>query len=73
MSRTIKAIERHMVPRSTRLRLEATARQAAQPMQNGERKLVAEWQRGPETFFGRVQRKLRSVFAPARTPATVTY
>ena len=53
MSRTIKAIERHMIPRSGRLRPKATARQAVQPMQNGERKLVTEWQqRGPETFSG---------------------
>ena len=48
MSRTIEAIERHMIPRSSRLRPEATAGQAVQPMQNGKRKLVAEWQRGVE-------------------------
>jgi hypothetical protein len=69
MSRTIKAIERHMIPRSSRLRPEATARQAAQPMQNGERKLVAEWQRGAE-ILGHAQRKLRLVFAPAQSSAT---
>jgi hypothetical protein len=66
MSRTTKAIERHMIPRSRRLRPKATARQAAQPMQYCERKLVAEWQRGAETVFGRAQRKLRLAFAPAQ-------
>jgi len=72
MSRTIKAIERHMIlpvrlgPRSSRLRPETAARQAAQPVQNGERKLVAEWQRGAE-ILGRAQRKLRLAFAPAHS------
>jgi hypothetical protein len=64
MSRTIKAIERHMIPRSSRLRAEATVRQTLQPMQNGERKLVAERQRGAE-ILGLAQRKLRIAFAPA--------
>jgi hypothetical protein len=50
MSRTIKAIERHMIPRSNSVRPEAAARQVAQPIQNGERKLVAEWQRGTEIW-----------------------
>ena len=77
MSRTIKAIERHMImpvrlgPRSSRLRPEATARQAAQPMQNGTRKLVAEWQRGAE-ILGLAQRKLRLTFAAAHSPAVAT-
>jgi hypothetical protein len=71
MSGTIKAIERHMIPRSSRLRPEATAWQAAQPMQNGERKLVAEWQRGAE-ILGHAQRKLRLAFAPTQSPALVT-
>jgi hypothetical protein len=77
MSRTIKAIERHMIlpvrlgPRSSRLRPEATVRQAAQPMQNGKRKLVAEWQRGAE-ILGHAQRKLRLAFAPAQSPALAT-
>jgi hypothetical protein len=40
MSRTIKAIERHMIPRSR-----------IQPAPNGEHNLVAEWQqRGPEAI-----------------------
>ena len=66
MSRTIKAIERHMIPRSSRLRPEATARQAAQPMQNGERKFVTEWQRGAE-ILGHAQQKLRLAFAPSQS------
>ena len=66
MSRTIKAIERHMIPRSSRLRPNATADQPAQPMQNGERKLVAEWQRGAE-ILGQAQQKLRIAFAPNST------
>ena len=76
MSRTIKVIERHMItpvrlgPRSSRLRPEATARQAAQPLQNGGGKPVAEWQRGLETVTGSAQRKLRLFFAPAQSPAT---
>ena len=77
MSRTIKAIERHMIlpvwlgPRSSRLRPEATVRQTAQPMQNGERKLVAEWQRGAE-ILGHTQRKLRLAFAPAHSTNLTT-
>jgi hypothetical protein len=65
MSRTIKAIERHMIPRSSRLRTEATARQATQSMQNGDRKLVAEWQHGAE-ILGRAQQKLRLTLAQAQ-------
>ena len=60
MSRTIKAIERHMIPRSR-----------VQPTPSGGRKLVAEWQRGAE-ILGHVQRKLRLAFAPAHSPAVVT-
>jgi hypothetical protein len=71
MSRTIEAIERHMIPRSSRLRAEATARQAAQPMQNGERKLVVEWQRGAE-ILGHAQRKLRLAFAPSQSTKLAT-
>ena len=71
MSRTIEAIERHMIPRSSRLRPEATAGQAVQPMQNGERKLVAEWQRGVE-ILGHAQQKLRLAFAPPQSPALAT-
>jgi hypothetical protein len=61
MRKTIKAIERHMIPRSTipPVRL---------GLQYPERKLVAEWQRGTETVFGQVQRKLRLAFAPTQSP-----
>ena len=77
MSRTIKAIERHMIlpvrlgPRSSSLRPEAVAGQAAQPVQNGERTLVAEWQRGAE-ILGRAQRKLRLAFVPMHSTASAT-
>jgi len=40
-------------------------------MQNGKRKLVAEWQRGAE-ILGHAQRKLRLAFAPAQSPALAT-
>ena len=77
MSRTIKAIERHMIlpvrlgPRSSRLRPEATAGQATETVQPRERKLVAEWQRGAE-ILGHAQRKLRLTFAPTQSPALTT-
>ena len=70
MSRTIKAMERHMIPRSSRLRPEAPARQAIEGPQPRDAKLVAEWQRGLETVTGPAQRKLRLIFAPAQSPAT---
>jgi len=71
MSRTIKAIERHMIPRSSRLHSETTAHQVAQPIANGERRLVAEWQRGAE-ILRREQQKLRLAFAPAHSTALAT-
>jgi hypothetical protein len=61
MSRTIKAIERHMTPPSKR---EAVQRHVP--------KLVAEWQRGPETFFGYAVRKLRLAFAPSQSTNLAT-
>jgi hypothetical protein len=49
MSRTIKVIERHMIPRST-----------TQSIQYPEGELVAEWQqREPETISRLTLRKLR--------------
>ena len=71
MSRTIKAIERHMIPRLSRLHREATARQGIQPAPNGERQLVAEWQRGVE-ILEHAQRKLRLTFAPTQSHAVAT-
>ena len=63
MSKTIKAIERHIGPNT-----------AAQPLHSHERKLVAEWQSGVE-ILGHVQRKLRLAFAPAQSSpvATLSY
>jgi hypothetical protein len=58
MSRTIKAIERHMIPRSTILSVRLG-------LQNAERKLVAEWQHGAE-ILGHAQQKLRLSFAQAQ-------
>ena len=109
MSRTIKAIEGHMTPRSTRAQRAQRAASSAElagssspfdslvstasiaaferalccqarsatissvrlGLQNGERKLVAEWQRGAE-ILGHAQRKLRLAFAPTLSPAVAT-
>jgi hypothetical protein len=62
MSRTIKAIERHMTPPSKREAVEPRAP-----------KLVGEWQqRGPETLSGRMLRKLRLAFAPSQSTKLAT-
>ena len=66
MSRTIEAIERHMIPQSkippVRLGL-----------QSRSSKLVAEWQqRGPETLSGHALRKLRLAFAPTQPVMTAS-
>src|SRR5260370_16656459 len=62
MSGTIKAIERHMTPRSKREAVEPHAP-----------KLVGEWQqRGPETFSGYAPRKLRLAFAPSHSTNLAT-
>jgi hypothetical protein len=62
MSRTIKAIERHMVLPSKR--------EAAEPRAP---KLVGEWQqRGPETFSGYALRKLRLAFALSQSTKLAT-
>ena len=60
MSGTIKAIERHMNRGS-----------APQRIQNRERTLVAEWQRGAE-ILGHAQQKLRLGFASLHSPALAT-
>ena len=67
MSRTIKAIERHMI-----LPVRLGPRSTIPPALNRERKLVAEWQRGAE-ILGHAQRKLRLAFAPAHSPALATH
>lgn len=60
MSRTIKAIERHMNPQSK-----------AVPVQSRAAELVAEWQqRGPETLSGHALRKLRLALAPSQSAPT---
>jgi hypothetical protein len=60
-SGTIKAIERPMT-----LKLKTNA------VQPSPSQLVMEWQRGPETFLGLAQTKLRLAFAPAPATATAT-
>jgi hypothetical protein len=62
MSRTIKAIQRHMTPLSKREAVEPHAP-----------KLVGEWQqRGPETLSGYALRKLRLGFAPSQSTKLAT-
>jgi hypothetical protein len=62
MSRTLKAIERHMTQSS---KSEVVERSAP--------KLVGEWQhRGPETILGFALRKLRLVFAPSQSTKLAT-
>jgi hypothetical protein len=57
MGRTIRTIERHMIPQST-----------AVPVQSRALKLVTEWrQRGPETFSGHALPKLRLSFSPTHS------
>jgi hypothetical protein len=62
MSGTIKAIERHMIPRVK-----------SQTVQPREMRLTGEWQRGFETMSGYAQRKLRLVFVPAQSLATANH
>jgi hypothetical protein len=76
MSRTIKAIERHMIlpvrlgPRSTIPSVRSQTRRGELGLQSHASNLVGEWQqRGPETLSGDALRKLRLVFA---SPYSVT-
>ena len=56
MSRTLKAIERHMT--------QPSKSEVVEPAP----KFVGEWQqRGPETLSGRMLRKLRLAFAPSQS------
>ena len=72
MSRTIKAIERHMIlPVRPGRRGDTDSSRGELGLQNGERKLVAEWQHGTE-ILGHAQRKLRLAFAPTQSPAVAT-
>ena len=62
MSRTLKAIERHMTQPS---KSEVVDRSAP--------KLVGKWQqRGPETLSGRMLRKLRLAFASSQSTKLAT-
>jgi hypothetical protein len=59
MTRTIEAIERHMIPQSKAVSVQSRAA-----------RLVAEWQRGPETLSGHAVRKLRLAFATSQSVIT---
>src|ERR1700757_4580418 len=62
MSRTLKAIERHMTQPSK-----------SEVVERSAQKLVREWQqRGPETLSGRMLRKLRLAFAPSQSTKLAT-
>jgi hypothetical protein len=59
MSRTLKAIERHMTQ--------------PEVVEQSAPKLVGEWQqRGPETLSRRILRKLRLAFAPWQSTKLAT-
>jgi hypothetical protein len=60
MSRTTKAIQRHMIPRSKAVSFGLVLPSSSA---NGT-------QRGPETFSGQVVRKLRLTLAPSQSLAT---
>ena len=78
MSRTIKAIERHMIPRSAippvrpGRRGDTDSSRGELGFQPRNPKLVAEWQRGLETLTGSAQRKLRLAFAPSQSTKLAT-
>ena len=72
MSRTIKAIERHMIL-PVRLGSQFKVPTVRLGLQSRAAKLVAEWQqRGPETLSGHVVRKLRLALAPSQPVITAT-
>ena len=75
MSKTIKAIERHLIcqfgPPNSPIR--RTGPVAGSGLPSLGSKLVAEWQqRGPETLSGYTSRKLRLAFARAEAVITVS-
>ena len=79
MSRTIKAIERHMIlpvrlgPRSTVSPVRSQTRRGELGFQSRAGRLIAEWQqRGPETLSGYTSRKLRLAFASAEAVITAS-
>ena len=78
MSRTIKAVERHMIlpvnsDRDRQFRQSVVDRRGELGFQSRAAKLVAEWQqRGPETLSGHALRKLRFALAPSHSVITAT-
>jgi len=83
MSKTIKAIGRHLImpvrlERQTKVRPVRPAdwtnwSRSGFGLPSRDSKLVAEWQqRGPETLFGYTSRKLRLAFAPAKAVITAS-
>jgi hypothetical protein len=68
MSRTIKAIEHHIVSR-----MRPAVSLVRLGLQPSAPRLIAEWQQhGPETFSGHGVRKLRLAFAPRQSVITAT-
>ena len=79
MSRTIKAIERHMIlpvrlgPRSTVSPVRSQTRRGELGFQCRAGSLVAQWQqRGPESLSGYALRKVRLALAPSHSAITPT-
>jgi hypothetical protein len=79
MSRTTKAIERHMTlpvrlgPQSKVPPVRSETLRGELALQSRAAKLVAEWQqRGPETLSGHALRKLRLVLAPTQSVITAS-
>jgi len=73
MSKTIKAIERHLIMpvRPVRSAYWTDRSRSGIGLPSRGSKLVAEWQqRGPETLSGYTSRKLRLAFAPAEVVLT---
>lgn len=68
MSRTIEAIERHMI-----LPVRSQTHRGELGLQSHTAKLVAEWQeRGPEALSGHALRKLRLALAPTQSAMIAT-
>jgi hypothetical protein len=79
MSKTIKAIERHMIlparPESQSKILPARSKShlAKIGLHSRRTEFVAEWQqRGPETLSGQALRKLRLALAPTQSVITAS-
>ena len=75
MSRTFKAIERHLAsrPRPAVPPVRSQTRRGELGLQPSAPSLIAEWQeRGPETLSGHALRKLRLAFAPTQSVTTAS-